>query len=283
MICGGSLWPSAAHRRHGRRRGAVGRGRALATRSVRPGSRSRAGSGIAIDAGARRRSALVLAGALLPGVIAAWRAGRTCCVPVVDAGAAARATRETSSLTRGCLPCSSPGRGWRSRGRRSPTRGSARATILGATLAVAVISMALTFAASFSHLLHTPRLSGLTWDYANPQGFGTGRDRARIQDDSAIGAAAFGEDARLVIGGRQVGVEAYDDIKGHVAPTVIAGRAPAPDRRDPARHEDLRSARGEAGRPHHGASREPVAQDAAWSDAASCRTASSSISARDRR
>ena len=86
--------------------------------------------------------------------------------------------------------------------------------------------MALTFAASFSHLLHTPRLSGLTWDYANPQGFGTQRDRARIQDDRAISAAAFGEDARLVIGGRQVGVEAYDDIKGHVAPTVVAGRAP---------------------------------------------------------
>ena len=172
-------------------------------------------------------AAVVLLGALLPGVIAALRAGRTRTFPVVRAGAGARPTAGDVAARAGLPPVLVTGTRIALPSRRSPTRGSARAAILGATLAVAVISMALTFAASLSHLLHTPRLSGLTWDYASGQGFGTARDRARIQADSAIGAAAFGEDARLVIGGRQVGVQAYDDIKGHVAPTVIAGRAPA--------------------------------------------------------
>ena len=81
------------------------------------------------------------------------------------------------------------------RGRHSPTRSSARATILGATLAVGVISMALTFAASFSHLLHTPRLSGLTWDYANP------RDSAR--GGIVRGSRTTGDQRSSIRGGRE--------------------------------------------------------------------------------
>ena len=85
--------------------------------------------------------------------------------------------------------------------------------------------MALTFAASFSHLLHTPSLSGLTWDYASGQGFGTTQDRARIGEQRHRRSRVRGG-REACHRGRQVGVEAYDDIKGHVAPTVVAGRAP---------------------------------------------------------
>jgi putative ABC transport system permease protein len=172
-------------------------------------------------------AAVLLVAALLSGATAALRAGRTRAVPVLRAGDADRTTAGDLMARAGLPPVVVAGTRMALPPRQTPTRGSARAAIVGATLAVAVISMALTFAASLSHLLHTPRLSGLTWDYASPQGFGTELDRIRIQRDTAIGAAAFGEDARLVIGGRQVGVAAYDDIKGHVAPTVIAGRAPS--------------------------------------------------------
>ena len=56
------------------------------------------------------------------------------------------------------------------------------------------------------------------------------RNRARRRHgpvlDPAIGAASFGEEAVLSIGARRIGVAAFDPIKGALAPTVLAGRAP---------------------------------------------------------
>ena len=113
---------------------------------------------------------------------------------------------------------------------------AARPTIAGATGAVAVVAAALTFSASLDRLLTTPRLYGQNWDYEAPfdpsvvPALRAGEGIPGMPPDRALGAAAVGTSSRLLVNGRLVGVNAYDDVKGHVPPTVAEGRAPrAPD------------------------------------------------------
>jgi ABC-type lipoprotein release transport system permease subunit len=97
-------------------------------------------------------------------------------------------------------------------------------------LAVAVAAAAVTVAASLAHLLGTPRLFGQTWDYANEQGDEITKSHiASARADPAIAAAALGQEAVLDVGGRTVGVAAYDPVKNTLAPTTLAGRAPDGD------------------------------------------------------
>ncbi len=120
-------------------------------------------------------------------------------------------------------------------------RRHARATLVGAVLAVAVAAAALTVAASLSHLLGTPRLFGQTWDFANIQGHETAEEEiASARADPTISAAAFGTEATLVVGGRTVGVAAYDPIKRTARPHDALREGPDPRRRGAARYEDVR-------------------------------------------
>jgi hypothetical protein len=107
------------------------------------------------------------------------------------------------------------------------SRGPARATVTAATIAVIVTVTALTFATSFRHLLDTPRLYGQTWDYETFNG--PPPDNATVRaliEDPGLPAIAAGTDDSVEINGRETGARAIDDVKGSIAPTVIAGHAP---------------------------------------------------------
>src|SRR6185312_3220612 len=95
-------------------------------------------------------------------------------------------------------------------GSRGATPGAARATLLGATVAVAVAVAALTVAASLTHLLGTPRLFGQTWNFGSIQGEHiTAREISSIRADRSIAAAAAGEETILDVNGHALGVAAY--------------------------------------------------------------------------
>ncbi len=103
-----------------------------------------------------------------------------------------------------------------------------RATLVAAILAAGVTAAALTFAASLSHLLDTPRLYGQTWDFENgvfgpPVASSTLRKVRADPSFSDVGVGAIGP---VEIGGRDVGARAVDSVKGSTAPTVLQGRAP---------------------------------------------------------
>jgi ABC-type lipoprotein release transport system permease subunit len=106
-------------------------------------------------------------------------------------------------------------------------RGPALATLGAATTAVVVTVTALTFGASFRHLLNTPALYGQTWDYEAFSGAPLGRAVAReLVADHGVSAIAAGTDDSVEINGHETGARAMDDVKGRIAPTVIAGHAP---------------------------------------------------------
>jgi FtsX-like permease family len=111
---------------------------------------------------------------------------------------------------------------------------AAQATIVSATIAVAIVAAALVFSASLDRLLTTPRLYGQNWDYEAPFDPSVVPNLRNgipeMPPGRWLGAAAVGLGSSLLIDGKHVGVMAFDDVKGHVPPTVVEGRAPrAPD------------------------------------------------------
>ena len=104
--------------------------------------------------------------------------------------------------------------------------------ITGVVAAVAVAAAALIFSASLGKLLTTPSLYGQNWDYEapfDPSDVPKLRAGGRIPGlppGRWLNGAAVGASSSLVVGGNLVGVDAYDDVKGRVPPTVVEGRAP---------------------------------------------------------
>jgi hypothetical protein len=102
-----------------------------------------------------------------------------------------------------------------------------RGTLAAAVLALTVSVTALTFAASFNHLTSTPRLYGQTWDYETFSGpTEPPKIRNAVRRDPGLTAAGAGSDDTLVVNGKDTGVRAWDDVKGHITPTITEGRAP---------------------------------------------------------
>lgn len=113
-------------------------------------------------------------------------------------------------------------------GRGSGSGAAARTTLAAAVVAVTVAVTALTFAASFRHLLDTPSLYGQTWDYET---FGGPPQPPAVLHkmvaDPGVTSIAAGADDTLEVNGVQTGARGMADLKGHIAPTVIEGRAPS--------------------------------------------------------
>ncbi len=109
-------------------------------------------------------------------------------------------------------------------------RGAARAsigtTMVGATVAVAAVCIAIVVTASFGHLLANPPLYGQNWDLEIGEGGSTQPSEVAFLDsDPAVSAFAEGATATtLHIDGEQTGVQAM--TRGSVTPTVESGRAP---------------------------------------------------------
>jgi FtsX-like permease family len=174
-------------------------------------------------------AALIFLAALAAGALAAARTALAAGAPSSPVSIGARA----GTLTPIGLPPAMLA-GIRLAFARGPgTQGAAAGTILaGAIAAVAVAAAALTFSASLGKLLTTPSLYGQSWDYEapfDPRDVPKLRDRGRIPGlppGRWLSGAAVGASSRLEVGGKLVGVHAYDDVKGRVPPTVVEGRAP---------------------------------------------------------
>lgn len=101
-------------------------------------------------------------------------------------------------------------------------------TLAGAVLAVAVVATAVTFSQSLRHLIGTPRLYGVNFDYifwSEGQAGELRLDR-RLLADPTLSGVAWGTSAELSINGTRVVTLAHDNVDGDVPPTVLEGRAP---------------------------------------------------------
>jgi hypothetical protein len=116
-----------------------------------------------------------------------------------------------------------------------PGRGSdsvpARSAFLGAIVGVTGIVAALVFAASLTHLIDTPKLSGWTWDVhgdvpttspcLDARSYGVERDPAI----AAVGVVCTSFSA-VEVGGRPVTAWGFRRLHGRIEPEVVEGRAP---------------------------------------------------------
>jgi FtsX-like permease family len=174
-----------------------------------------------IAAGAPAIVALVLVAALGP----AWRASRP--APAT----APRSSRTALALARlGARPSTVAGVRMALEGGGGRTAPPARPALLGAVVAVAAVSAALTIAASADRLLSTPRLYGQNWDLVVGNGtHATYPQRLidRVRADPAVRGLSVGAVQQARLDGRPTDMLAVDRLRGAIAPTVTGGRAPA--------------------------------------------------------
>jgi ABC-type lipoprotein release transport system permease subunit len=112
----------------------------------------------------------------------------------------------------------------------SAAAGSSRAALTAVMVGVAGIAAVITFAASLSHLVNTPRLHG--WDFDG--GYNTeDLDKDALEeamsglaDDRRVTGLAWGSILDVPVNGSAVQLFALDQARGFVHPSVIEGRAP---------------------------------------------------------
>ena len=107
----------------------------------------------------------------------------------------------------------------------------ARSAFLGAIVGVTGIVAALVFAASLTHLVDTPTLSGWTWDVhgdvpttspcLDARSYGVERDPSI----AAVGVVCTSFSA-VEVGGRPVTAWGFRQLHGRIEPAVVEGRAP---------------------------------------------------------
>jgi len=115
-----------------------------------------------------------------------------------------------ASLTAGVLMALEPGRG--------STAVPVRTTVAGTLVALTALLAALTFGASLSDLVATPRLYGQDWDVAYDAGFSvipTAGATALLKDNPSVTAFSGGAYGDVTVGGRQVAAVGIDPIAGN--------------------------------------------------------------------
>jgi ABC-type lipoprotein release transport system permease subunit len=117
-----------------------------------------------------------------------------------------------------------------SRSNPGPATVSARAALVAVAVGMAGITAVVTFAASLSQLVDTPRLHGWTFDFAVSGGE---PDLAKLQDatrgladDPRVEAVSWATVADIAVGNDGLEVYAFDRARGDVHPTILEGRAP---------------------------------------------------------
>jgi hypothetical protein len=113
---------------------------------------------------------------------------------------------------------------------RGRTAVPVRSSMAGTALAVAAVVAALSFAASLTHLVDTPRLYGWNWDLQLDNGFQAlplDQLTQGLGHDPDVAAYAGGSYGRLRLNGVEVPAVGLVDLQGSVFPTLAAGRAPS--------------------------------------------------------
>jgi ABC-type lipoprotein release transport system permease subunit len=170
-------------------------------------------------------ASVVIALVVLAAAIPAWRADRRGDSGLDAAAGRGRGSAAVDLLGRAGLPLT-VGAGVR----MALERGGGRTAVLGAVVAVAIVSAAASFAASLGHLLDTPRLYGQNFDAFNGTGAGEDLGDAVIppfRGSPLVEGLTFGTVTSATVGGIASAVLAMDDAKGSVPlATVVEGRAP---------------------------------------------------------
>jgi ABC-type lipoprotein release transport system permease subunit len=115
---------------------------------------------------------------------------------------------------------------------RGRTAVPVRTTLAGIALGVGALVAALTFGASMTHLLDSPRLYGVTWDLQLTTDYDdeTFADRAMaaLRDDPRVEAVGVGSSGSAIVevDGRRVDAIALDSVEGDLTLPTLAGRAP---------------------------------------------------------
>jgi ABC-type lipoprotein release transport system permease subunit len=116
---------------------------------------------------------------------------------------------------------------------RGPTAVPVRSSLAGVTLAVAALATAITFGASLTHLLATPRLYGWNWDARITTNGETTTIEPfidRLRPDPRLEAMAMLDNGvPIQVGDSTVAGLAIKNVKGHISPVVLKGREPEAD------------------------------------------------------
>ena len=105
-----------------------------------------------------------------------------------------------------------------------------RSGLIGASLAVAAVIAAVTFATSLNDLVSKPARYGQTWDVAFDGQFGPVPARElldRYRDDDRVEGLAGIEYVDLEVESEAVPAVAFQTLAGDLAPTIMEGRAPS--------------------------------------------------------
>ena len=142
--------------------------------------------------------------------------------PPVSARATA-AARLPPSASIGIAMALQPGRG--------RTAVPVRSSLGAVTMAVAALAASVTFGASLTHLLTTPGLYGWNWDVhlinnSTTRGQGIGPVTDALKADRRVEAVALANSPPITVGATSVFSLTLEDLKGHISPVVVSGRAP---------------------------------------------------------
>jgi hypothetical protein len=159
------------------------------------------------------------------GLIAGARATRS---RRADSVVPTRASRALESASRaGVGPAATTGvRMALQRGRGSQSV-PVRSAVVGATLGIVGVIVALVFVASLDGLASAPRRSGWTWEFAAiPDSQDLAGPHSALLHEPGVGAVALLLSGNIVVDGQGVIAWQYTPLRGSIGPEIVAGRAP---------------------------------------------------------
>jgi hypothetical protein len=166
---------------------------------------------------------------ILASAVPAWTAARTAATVSGEGPGPGRARSPafTHALSRACRsPAAATGIRMALQPGRGRTAVPVRSAIFGATLGTAALTASLVFAASLSHLLATPRLSGFTWDAFVSVDSQHGKAAAALRADPKIAGYTRGGFIGVRVG-RVKAMALIAGGSGPARPVITAGVRPA--------------------------------------------------------
>jgi ABC-type lipoprotein release transport system permease subunit len=110
-----------------------------------------------------------------------------------------------------------------------------RASLMGAVFGVVVLVAVLVFSESLDHVVSTPAAYGWTWDMtaadvgAHQVANDCGPMTTRLVDERALSAVASICASTVEIDGAPVAAWGFQQLRGHIGPAIVEGRAPRAD------------------------------------------------------
>ena len=110
-----------------------------------------------------------------------------------------------------------------------------RSSLVGVSFGVVIVVAVLMFSASLNHLASTPPEYGWTWDriagdtQAGAVKAQCGPIKTRLTRDASLAAVASICTLSAEVEGHPVSVWGFTDVRGHIGPMIVAGRAPRSD------------------------------------------------------